>query len=202
MGFLSNNTCFWLPHVQTATANDQERMCLLLGNTANKLKLTHLCGHASMPVIECPEELRAQGIELSRRWQDFFRPSLLHLAVTERLTGFIGYCMFVDECSVMCRALAIGGNLQIIKRLLAAGLSPLELVRGSSALHLAFGAPEELQSHRLVRKDRDQSAVAKTQQLLCEDIHKIIRAMISSANTLGIDLNQVPRHSCFGAHAA
>ena len=84
------------------------------------------------------------------------------------------------------------GNLHIIKRLLAAGLSPLELVRGSSALHLAFDAPEEFQNHRLLKiQDQDEVAGVERQPVLPQDIHKIIRAMISTANTSGIDLNQV-----------
>lgn len=96
----------------------------------------------------------------------------------------------------------MGGNLHIFKRLLAAGLSPLELVRGSSALHLAFGAPEELQNHRLLKRQEQYEAAGDERQLLLpQDIHKIIRAMISTANASGIDLNQVQHATCFGAHA-
>ena len=92
----------------------------------------------------------------------------------------------------------MGGDLKVIKRLLAAGLSPLKLARGSSPLSLAFGTSEELQNHRLYGPMREQEhkplAEAQMQQLI-PDIHKIIRAMISNVNNSGEDLNQVP-HAC------
>ncbi|KAK9827548.1 hypothetical protein WJX74_009985 [Apatococcus lobatus] len=85
-------------------------------------------------------------------------------------------------------ALAAGSDLKVFKKLLSAGLSPLELARGSTPLHLVFGHPEGLQKHGLDGRNhwQQQAGFGDVQQLVPQ-VHKIIKALVSAVNA---DLNQ------------
>ena len=108
-------------------------------------------------------------------------------------------CIMFDEVAKddnvlvdCCRALAAGADLKIFKRLLAAGLSPIEIARGTSPLHLVFGSPAELQRHRLSRgKEEHGKQPASDMQQLIPDVHKIIPVLLSAVKGTGSDLNQV-----------